>query len=241
LLATRQIETSKVIKEKKADLGVSFDGDGDRCFFFDNQSEFVPACYITALLAEYLLKKNPESKKVILDSRLIWATQEKVEQAGGKLIVMKAGHSFFKDRMRKEDALFAGETSGHFFFRDYYYADSGLLPFLLMLELLSQDQRPFSQILAPLRQRHPVILETNFSINDTEKLLKIVEGEYGDGEIDHLDGINAAFKDWRFNLRGSHNEPLVRLNVEAIDKDVLEKKKAELISFIQKQGGKLET
>ncbi len=241
LLPKMQIDIKKRVKETGADLGIAFDGDADRIFFFDEKGRFVPSCYVVALLAEYLLKKSPAQEKVVHETRLIWAIRNRVKKAGGIPIEIRVGHSFFKEKMREEDALFAGESTGHFFYRDFNYSDSGLLTFLYFLEYVSQSKKPISKIFAPIEKEFPVIHEINFVVEDINRLTKKVERQFGDGKIEHIDGTSIETKEWRFNLRGSQNEPLVRLNLEAVDLGVLKKKKAELIDFIQKQGGKIKT
>jgi len=239
LLAERQVETKEAVIKNRADMGASFDGDADRVIFFDEKGKFIPACYVIALLAESFIKKDPDkNKRIVIDPRLIWATQDQIKRAGGELIIMKAGYTFLKTKMREVNAVFAGETSGHFFYRELHFADSGLLTLLYFLELVSSLNKPVSKIVDPLRKKHPVILESNFIVKEQKDLIKKVKEKYNNGKQSFIDGISIEFKDWRFNLRPSNSEPLVRLNLEARNQKSLEKNKAELISFIKKQGGR---
>lgn len=240
LLPKRQQETSQVVKDKKADLGASFDGDGDRCLFFDDRGRFIRGSYVVALLAKHLLKKNPTNNKIITDCRLFWPSQEVVTQAGGELIINKPGHSFLKQAMRDKEALFAGEVSGHFYYKDYYYADSGLLTLLYFLELLSGSTKSLSEIIKPLESKYPATDEINFKAQNKQEIINKAKEDYSkDGQIEEIDGIGVNLGDWRFNLRASGTEPKIRLNLEAKNKDLLKIKERELISFVKNLGGKL--
>ncbi len=237
LIKKRQKETSQAVLDNEADLGVSFDGDGDRCFFFDEKGQFISSAYIVAFLGQHLVKKSAEKNpKVIIDPRLVWAIKDRVEKAGAQAIETKVGHSFFKERMRKESALFAGEITGHFYYRDFYKVDSGLLTLLYFLELISKKDKPVSKIVQPLKKEHPVILETNFKIEDKEGLMKKVEKKYEKGEISHIDGVSIAFDSWRFNIRPSNTSPVIRLNLEALDRKTLKQKRQELVDYLKSQG-----
>ncbi len=240
LLPKRQTETSKLVKKHRADLGASFDGDGDRCLFFTEEGNFIRGSYVVALLAEHILKKNKDQGKVITDCRLFWPAQEIVEKAGGKLIINKPGHTYLKQAMRDHQALFAGEVSGHFYYRNYYYADSGLLTLLYFLEFLSSSKSTLTEMIAPLAKKYPASDEINFKAENKEEILKRAETVYGkEGKIERVDGIGVNLDKWRFNLRPSGTEPKIRLNLEAKDKTTLNKKEQELISFIKDLGGKL--
>jgi phosphomannomutase len=217
--------------EEGADLGVAFDGDADRCFFVDDKGEFVPGDFVTALFAESLLEKE-RGEKVIYDVRASRAVPETIERAGGIPLVNRVGHAFIKARMRKEDAAFAGEVSGHYYFRDFSQADSGVVPFLLMLELISKRGR-LSEILEPLRSRYFITGELNTPVPDVALKLQELKERYADGRISHLDGISVDFDDWHFNVRPSNTEPLLRLNLEADSEELMERKRDEVLAVIR--------
>jgi phosphomannomutase len=218
--------------EEGADLGVAFDGDADRCFFVDDTGEFVPGDFVTALFAESLLDKEAGAK-VIYDVRASRAVPETIERAGGVPLVNRVGHAFIKARMRKEDAAFAGEVSGHYYFRDFSQADSGVIPFLLMLELISKRGRRLSEILAPLRSRYFITGELNTPVPDVALKLQELKERYADGHVSHLDGISVDFDDWHFNVRPSNTEPLLRLNLEATSAELMEQKRDEVLEAIR--------
>jgi phosphomannomutase len=221
-------------REEGADLGVAYDGDADRCFFVDDTGEFVPGDFVTALLAESILGKE-HGGKVIYDVRASWAVPRTIEQAGGIPLVNRVGHAFIKQRMRKEEAVFAGEVSAHYYFRDFSQADSGVVPFLLMVELLSRRERKLSEILEPLRQRYFLTGEINTRVADVPVKLQELKERYSaeGGEISHLDGVSVAFPDWHFNVRPSNTEPLLRLNLEALSEDLMEEKRDEVLALIR--------
>jgi phosphomannomutase len=218
--------------EESADLGVAFDGDGDRCFFVDDTGEFVPGDFVTALFAEGVLEKEPGAK-VIYDVRASRAVPDAIEAAGGVALMNRVGHAFIKARMRKEDAAFAGEVSGHYYFRDFSQADSGVVPFLLMLELISKRGRRLSEILAPLRSRYFITGELNTPVPDVALKLQELKERYADGRVSHLDGISVDFDDWHFNVRPSNTEPLLRLNLEATSEELMEQKRDEVLEVIR--------
>ncbi|MEO8290175.1 MAG: phosphomannomutase/phosphoglucomutase, partial [Gaiellaceae bacterium] len=210
----REFIVSKVLQEG-ADLGIAFDGDADRCFFVDDTGEFVPGDFITALLAESLLEKEPGAK-IIYDVRASWAVPDTVKRAEGIPLVNRVGHAFIKLRMREEGALFAGEVSGHYYFRDFNQADSGTIPALLVLELLSKRGKRLSELLRPYRERYFLTGEINTPVPDVAlKLQELKEHFAGQGEISHLDGISVTAENWHLNVRPSNTEPLLRLNLEA--------------------------
>jgi phosphomannomutase len=221
-------------REEGADLGVAFDGDADRCFFVDDTGEFVPGDFVTALLAAAVLEHEPGAK-VIYDVRASRAVPETIERAGGIPVMNRVGHAFIKQRMRKEGATFAGEVSAHYYFRDFSQADSGVVPFLLMLELLSRRGQKLSEILAPLRQRFFLTGEINTPVDDVPlKLQELKERYAAEGaRISHLDGISIDFDDWHFNVRPSNTEPLLRLNLEAFSRERMEEKRDEVLSLIR--------
>jgi phosphomannomutase len=217
-----------------AALGVAYDGDADRCFFVDDTGEFVPGDFVTALLARAMLEKEPGAK-VIYDVRASWAVPRAIEQAGGIALVNRVGHAFIKQRMRKEDALFAGEVSAHYYFRDFSQADTGVVPFLVMLELLSKAGRPLSELLAPYRERYFLTGELNTPVADVPLKLQEIKERYTreGGRISHLDGISVEFDDWHFNVRPSNTEPLLRLNLEALSESLMEEKRDEVLDLIR--------
>jgi phosphomannomutase len=220
-------------KAEGADFGVAFDGDADRCFFIDDTGEFVPGDFVTALLAESILEKEPGAK-IIYDVRASWAVPETIERAGGIPLINRVGHAFIKLRMREEGAVFGGEVSGHYYFRDFYQADSGVIPFLLMLELVSRRGQKLSEILRPYRERYFITGELNTPVSDVAvKLQELKEGFASQGEISHLDGISVAAEDWHFNVRPSNTEPLLRLNLEARSKELMEQKRDEVLDVIR--------
>ncbi len=220
-------------REEEADFGVAFDGDADRCFFVDDTGEFVPGDFVTALFAESILGKQP-GQKVIYDIRASWAVPETIERAGGTPLVNRVGHAYIKHRMRQEDAVFAGEVSGHYYFRDFSQADSGVIPFLLMLELVSQRGRKLSEILEPYRERYFITGELNTPVSDVALKLRELEERFGaEGEVSHLDGISIVGDDWHMNVRPSNTEPLLRLNLEARSRELMERKRDEVLSVIQ--------
>jgi phosphomannomutase len=219
--------------EEGADLGVAFDGDADRCFFVDDTGEFVPGDFVTALFAEIFLAREPGAK-VIYDVRASHAVPNTIEAAGGAALVNRVGHAFIKARMRKDDAAFAGEVSGHYYFRDFTQADSGVVPFLLMLELISQKGRKLSEILAPLRERYFITGEINTPVADVALKLQELKERYGnEGTVSHLDGLSIDAGEWHFNVRPSNTEPLLRLNLEATSQGLMEEKRDEVLAVIR--------
>ena len=217
-----------------ADLGVAFDGDADRCFFVDDTGEFVPGDFATALFAESVLAKEPGAR-IIYDVRASWAVPETIERAGGVPLVNRVGHAYIKHRMRKEDAAFAGEVSGHYYFRAFSQADSGVVPFLLMLEVVSKAGRPLSELLRHYRETYFITGELNTPVADVALKLQELKERYGGegGRISHLDGISVDFDDWHFNVRPSNTEPLLRLNLEARSRELMETKRDELLDVIR--------
>jgi phosphomannomutase len=219
--------------EEGADLGIAFDGDADRCFFVDDSGEFVPGDFATALLAELFLEKEPGAK-IIYDVRASWAVPETIERAGGVPLVNRVGHAYIKHRMRKEDATFGGEVSGHYYFREFSQADSGVVPFLLMLELVSKRAQKLSEILRPYRERYFLTGELNTPVADVAlKLQELKERYASEGTVSHLDGVSVDADGWHFNVRPSNTEPLLRLNLEARSQDLMEAKRDEVLSLIR--------
>ncbi len=222
------------VREEEADLGIAFDGDADRCFFVDDTGEFVPGDFVTAMLAEAMLEKEPGGT-IIYDVRASWAVPDTVERLGGIPVVNRVGHAFIKQRMRELDAVFAGEVSGHYYFRDFFQADSGTIPALLMLELLSMRGRPLSEILRPFRERYFLTGELNTRVEDAALKLQELKEHFRDqGEISHLDGISVTAERWHLNVRPSNTEPLLRLNLEALDRELMEQKRDEVMAIISR-------
>jgi len=220
------------VLEEKADLGIAFDGDADRCFFVDDTGEFVPGDFVTALLAEAVLAHEPGAT-IIYDVRASWAVRDVVEAAGGRAVVNRVGHAFIKHRMRQENAVFAGEVSGHYYFRDYFQADSGVVPMLLMLELVSRKGRRLSEILKRFRDRYFLTGELNTVVDDVALKLQELKERFGpEGEVSHLDGISVTADDWHMNVRPSNTEPLLRLNLEARTEELMERKRDEVLAVI---------
>ena len=231
----REFIVSKTLEEA-ADFGVAFDGDADRCFFVDDSGEFVPGDFTTALFADSVLAKEPGAK-IIYDVRASWAVPQTIERAGGVPLVNRVGHAFIKQRMREEHAAFGGEVSGHYYFRDFSQADSGTIPFLLMLELVSTRGQKLSEILQPFRERFFITGELNTPVADVDATLRELEERFGaEGRVSHLDGLSVEADDWHFNVRPSNTEPLLRLNLEALDPELMERKRDEVLAVIRGEG-----
>jgi phosphomannomutase len=228
----REFIVAKTLEEG-ADLGVAFDGDADRCFFVDDTGAFVPGDFVTALFAESVLAKEPGAK-IIYDVRASRAVPETIERDGGVALVNRVGHAFIKARMRKDHAAFGGEVSGHYYFRDFSQADTGVVPFLLMLELVSRKGEKLSEILAPLQERHFLTGELNTPVSDVALKLQEIKERYArEAKISHLDGISVDADDWHFNVRPSNTEPLLRLNLEATSQGLMEQKRDEVLALIR--------
>ncbi|MGK0476907.1 MAG: phosphomannomutase [Oleispira sp.] len=235
LLIENRASTIKAIADHKADLGIAWDGDFDRCFFFDDKGTFIEGYYIVGLLAEAALLKNPGAS-IVHDPRLTWNTIEMAEAAGGKAIQSKTGHAFIKERMRLEDAVYGGEMSAHHYFKDFFYCDSGMIPWLLVVELISKSGKSLTQLVEERMAKFPCSGEINSILKDAPATLIKVEAHYASSgaEIDHTDGLSMNFGDWRFNLRASNTEPVVRLNVESRgDQALMEAKTAELLKLMK--------
>ena len=215
LLPENRAETSQAVIAHGAQLGVAFDGDFDRCFFFDEHGDFVESYYIIGLLANTLLARQPGST-IIHDPRLTWSTIDTVLEAGGLPMQSKTGHAFIKERMRKDNALYGGEMSGHHYFRDFHYCDSGILPWLHLSRHLADSGQTLSALVRDQAKRYPVSGEINFSVTDSRLALRKILDQYSHSAIaqDETDGVSLEFNDWRFNVRASNTEPLIRLNVE---------------------------
>jgi phosphomannomutase len=228
----RSFIMKKVLSEG-AELGIAWDGDADRCFFIDDTGKFVDGDFLTALLAEAILAKDPGSL-ILYDVRASRAVRDVVERAGGRAEVNRVGHAFFKTRMRKDGAAFGGEVSGHYYFRDFFNADSGTLPALLILELLSVKGKRMSELLAPYRENYFISGEINSEVQDQDAKMKEIEEHYSDAKIDWLDGVSVDYEDWHFNVRPSNTEPLLRLNLESlVSPDHMEQKRDEVLELIR--------
>lgn len=234
LLIENRDATANAVRAHDADFGIAWDGDFDRCFFFDAQGNFIEGYYLVGLLATALLKHNPGGK-IIHDPRLTWNTVEMVEQAGGIPIMSKTGHAFIKERMRTEDAIYGGEMSAHHYFREFAYCDSGMIPWLLIAELVSQSGTSLSDLVADRMKAFPCSGEINFRVDDAKATVARVMAHYTDQDpdLDYTDGVSAEFDQWRFNLRSSNTEPLLRLNVETRgDAQLLRTRTEELTALI---------
>lgn len=220
------------VREHGADLGIAWDGDADRCFFIDDTGEFVPGDFITALIASYTLRAHPGSA-ILYDVRASWAVADEVGKAGGKAIPSRVGHAFIKERMPKEDAVFAGEVSGHYYFRDFYSVDSGMIPALMLLQMVSESGGKMSDLARPLTSKYWISGEINSTVDDVPMKLQQIKETYSDARITHIDGVSVDYDDWHFNVRPSNTEPLLRLNLEARSKDEMERRRDEVLGLIR--------
>jgi len=226
--------TIDAIIENKADLGVAWDGDYDRCFFFDEFGNFIEGYYIVGMLAKSILKKFP-GENIIHDPRLVWNTVEVVSQAGGTAVQSKSGHAFIKQKMREANAIYGGEMSAHHYFRENAYSDSGIIPFLLVMQLMSEEGKTLSQLVGEMMKAYPCSGEINSTIADPAAKIKEIEAAYPGGKRETVDGISIEYDTWRFNLRMSNTEPIIRLNVETKGDEALMKAKTEeLLQLIRK-------
>ncbi len=235
ILQENREATAKVVREQHADVGVAWDGDFDRCFLFDEKGGFIEGYYMVGFLAQAFLSKN-KGAKVIYDPRLIWNTLEIAAENGGEAVMCRSGHAFIKDKMRQVNAIYGGEMSAHHYFRDFSYCDSGMIPWLLVLELLSQaDGKTLSDLMKERQERFPISGEINSKVADADKVFAELEAKYGkEGKVTKVDGLSVEFDKWRFNVRKSNTEPVVRLNVETRqDKALCEEKTKELLAIIR--------
>jgi phosphomannomutase len=233
MLPENRIETERLVRSSGASFGVAWDADADRCMFFDETGSFISGAYITALLADILLEKQGNDNTIIFDPRVIWPTQKVCAQRGATPIISKGGHAFMKERMRHENAIFAGEMSGHYYFRENFFADNGMIPFLLVVEHLSKTGRPFSEVMKPYTEGHYMSGELNYRVKDIQQVIGEVKNRFsGQGTEDYTDGYSLETSDWRFNVRSSNTEPLLRLNIEARKPGLVEKVRAEIQTII---------
>jgi phosphomannomutase len=230
----RQDIVAKVIEEK-ADIGIAWDGDADRCFFVDGSGEFIAGDFVTALLAEAFLLRHPGAK-VVYDVRASYAVKDTVAKYGGSALMNRVGHSFFKRRMREEGAIFGGEVTGHYYFRDNFFADNGFIPALMILELMSRKGLTMRELLAPLREQYFISGEINTRVTDmdtVQRKLDMLMAHYTDARVYSLDGVSAEFPDWHFNVRASNTEPMLRLNLEGTSQELMELKRDEVLGLIR--------
>ena len=225
----------RVIKDQ-ADVGIAWDGDADRCFFIDGSGEFIAGDFVTALLAESFLMRSP-GETIVYDVRASYAVKDTVARYHGKALMNRVGHAFIKRRMREDNAVFGGEVTGHYYFRDFFYADNGFIPALLMLELMSKKGQTLRDLLKPLREKYFISGEINTKVGDMHAVdarLADLSVRYKDGYTYTLDGFSAEFSDWHFNVRGSNTEPLLRLNLEATTPEVMAQKRDDVLAVIRK-------
>jgi phosphomannomutase len=226
--------TERVIADK-ADIGIAWDGDADRCFFIDGAGEFIAGDFITALLAEAFLITHPGAK-IVYDVRASYAVKDTAARYGSEALMNRVGHAFFKRRMREENAIFGGEVTGHYYFRDNFYADNGFIPALLILELMSRKGQTLRELLTPLREKYFISGEINTKVSDMRKAQEKIDGlcvKYQSGNVYTMDGISVEYPDWHFNVRGSNTEPMLRLNLEATTEELMHAKRDEVLAFIR--------
>ena len=226
--------TERVIAEK-ADIGIAWDGDADRCFFIDGAGEFIAGDFVTALLAEAFLIKHPGAR-IVYDVRASYAVKDTAAKYGSEALMNRVGHAFFKRRMREDNAIFGGEVTGHYYFRDNFYADNGFIPALLILELMSRKGQTLRELLEPLREKYFISGEINTKVGDTRTAQQKIDGlsaKYQSGRVYTMDGVSVEYPDWHFNVRGSNTEPMVRLNLEATTQKQMEEKRDEVLAFIR--------
>ena len=235
LLPEKRAMTAQAVRESKADIGIAWDGDADRCFFYDEDGNFIEGYYLVGLLAESMLQQFPGAK-IIHDPRLYWNTRDIVLKKGGIPIQSKTGHAFIKERMRAEDAVYGGEMSAHHYFRDFAYCDSGMLPWLLVAKLVAYSEQSLGERVYDRMQLYPCSGEINSRVEDPQKVLEKVQKKYAHHVLneEHVDGLSMEFEHWRFNLRPSNTEPLLRLNVESRgDIPLMEDKAAEILALMR--------
>jgi phosphomannomutase len=235
ILHENRAPTIDAVLEHKADMGIAWDGDFDRCFLVDEKGNFIEGYYIVGLLAEAFLNKNPGAK-VVHDPRLTWNTIDVAKRGGGEAIQSKTGHAFIKERMRSEDAVYGGEMSAHHYFRDFFYCDSGMIPWLLVLELVSKTGNPLSELVKQMVEAYPSPGEINRKVSDAKAVIAAVTEKYQHQAlvIDTTDGVSMEFPEWRFNLRMSNTEPVIRLNIESRgDHQILQKNQDALLALIE--------
>lgn len=233
LQPANRAELQRRVVAEKFDLGLAFDGDGDRFFAIDDRGECIAGDFLTALLGQYMLSKYPKAK-ILYDIRASWAVPNLITAAGGTPLIERVGHTYIKKRMAAEGAVFGGEVTGHYYFRDFFYADSGVIPALLLLELLSSSGKKLSELLQPLEDKYFISGEINTKISgQAQALFQGIADRYPDGQIEWLDGLSITYPDWHCNIRSSNTEPLVRLNLEATSPELMASKREEILSIIR--------
>jgi len=235
LIEENRRDITEAVVRERADIGIAWDGDADRCFFLDGAGEFIAGDFITALLAEAFLIRHPGAK-IVYDVRASYAVKDTAAKYGSEALMNRVGHAFFKRRMREDNAIFGGEVTGHYYFRDNFYADNGFIPALLILELMSRKGQTLRELLAPLREKYFISGEINTRVSDIRKAQEKIDGlsaKYQAGKVYTMDGVSAEFPDWHFNVRGSNTEPMLRLNLEAITEKLMEEKRDEVLAFIR--------
>ncbi len=235
LIEENRRDITEAVVREKADIGIAWDGDADRCFFIDGAGEFIAGDFVTALLAEAFLIKHPGAK-IVYDVRASYAVKDTAAKYGSEALMNRVGHAFFKRRMREENAIFGGEVTGHYYFRDNFFADNGFIPALLILELMSRKGQTLHELLAPLRKKYFISGEINTKVSDLKKAQEKIDGlsaKYQSGRVYTMDGISAEFPDWHFNVRGSNTEPMLRLNLEAVTPELMAAKRDEVLAFIR--------
>lgn len=226
-------EIEEFIKSNNVDFGIAWDGDADRCFFYDQNGDFLSGYFTTAVLSRYFLNEYPGCK-IICDPRLIWAVRDTVNDLGGQFIVSRAGHSFIKERMRREDAVFAGEMSGHYYFKDNYFSDNGMIPLIIMLQIL-ESSLSIADVYKPYLEKYFISEEIDMQVANNEMVMNQVKDKYFQGsDFSQIDGYSFEYQDWRFNLRPSNTEPLLRLNVESLDQNITQSKTKEILDLMEK-------
>jgi phosphomannomutase len=236
LIEENRRDLVEAVVARKADIGIAWDGDADRCFFIDGSGEFVAGDFVTALLAEAFLIKAPGSK-IVYDVRASYAVKDTVARCGGEALMNRVGHAFFKKRMREENAIFGGEVTGHYYFRDYFYADNGFIPALLILELMSKKGQTLRDLLAPFREQYFISGEINTEVGTMAQVSAKLDGlaaRYADGHVYRMDGVSVEYPDWHFNVRPSNTEPLLRLNLEATTPEGMAARRDEVVAFIRR-------
>ncbi len=235
LIEENRVDITERVISERADIGIAWDGDADRCFFIDGAGEFIAGDFVTALLAEAFLLRHPGAT-VVYDVRASYAVKDTVARYGGTALMNRVGHAFFKRRMREEGAIFGGEVTGHYYFRDNFYADNGFIPALLMLELMSRKGQTMAELLAPLREKYFISGEINTKMPDmhvVQEKIDALNARYTDGKTYTMDGVSVEFPDWHFNVRASNTEPLIRLNLEATTQAMMEDRRDEVLTFIR--------
>ncbi len=232
LMPENRAELERRVVEEGADAGFAFDGDGDRFFVIDNRGRFVSGDFLTALLGRYLLRRAPGSK-IVYDVRASWAVRDLISAAGGIPLIERVGHAFIKRRMANENALFGGEVSGHYYFRDFNFADSGIIPSLFVMEMLASGDQSLSDMLKPLEEKYFISGEINSTVANPKERLEALANAYSDGVIEWIDGISVTYPTWHMNVRASNTEPLIRLNLEATTREEMERRRDEVLAIIR--------